>query len=88
MNAKDLPQASEERLYRGYRQDRADGMTHQQIVADGVYGALAEPFCLRYDLAQAAYVDAAIQADHARRQAGSADSAQYSTFGQRIREGQ
>jgi hypothetical protein len=66
MNAADLDPAlhasaelaaSEERLYRAYQRDRDDGMSHAQIVADGVYPN-AEAYAQRYSRAEAAYVHA------------------------------
>lgn len=57
-----------ERLFSCYVDDRVgnrgrDGLTHAQIVADGVYGALAEHFGLRYSLEQSAYLDAMKERD-------------------------
>jgi hypothetical protein len=61
MQATRTEQASQERLYQAYRRDRDDGMSHAQIVADGVYSTDAEAFCLRYDLAVAGYADAMVR---------------------------
>lgn len=49
---------ADERLYRAYARDRDDGMTHDKIVADACYGALAEMFGQRYSALQSQYLDA------------------------------
>lgn len=60
-----------ERLYQAYRTDRDDGLSHAQIVAQGVYGADVEDFALRYSLACAAYADAMIRRRSDERFQGS-----------------
>lgn len=67
-------------LYQAYRAERDAGFTHAQIVASGVYPE-AEAYCLRYDLAIAAYADAMRQRQE-RDNIGDLD-----TYGRPLRDG-
>lgn len=64
-----------ERLYQAYRRDRDDGMSHAQIVLDGVYGEQVEAFAMRYSLTQSAYADAMRKQDQQRRLEGGPEPA-------------
>lgn len=77
-----------EQLYQQYRKDRDDGMAHDQIVADGVYGPEAEAFALRYSLAQSAYVDAMVQQEKLHRAIGKPQAYELSPYGHTYRAGQ
>lgn len=76
-----------ERFYRAYVADRDSGMSHAQIVADGVYGAQVEDFAMRYSLAQAAYADAMMRRDREERFYGGDDDRGYSTDGRGLPRG-
>lgn len=80
-----MPRTFEDRLYRAYSKDRAEGISHVQIVKDGCYGSEVDAFGRRYDADQAAYVDAMIRE---RRDYPAAPNSHLTTWGQRYRGGQ
>ncbi len=76
-----------ERIYQAYRADRDAGVSHREIVAAGLYGEEVEAFCLRYDMAVAAYSEAMIRVDQTRRLEGDERSQQFSTGGEPLPNG-
>lgn len=68
-------------LYRAYRAERNSGLSHAQIVADGIFGSAVEEYALQYSEEIAAYADAMRQRQE-RDNIGDLD-----TYGRPLREG-
>jgi hypothetical protein len=77
------------RLYIEYRKARDnDGLTHEQIAAEGWCGSSVKAFGVRYANDVASYAEALIRRDQIERLTGGEESTFMSASSERIRAGQ